>query len=98
MDLKTLGNVLRKSSFTERKMGWDILSAISCFSDNPREKLSIAFVVTAEVMMCIPAMRKCFNQKRNCSNDYQKKSGLIQPLNHSKKPSRLLKTWKKKFS
>lgn len=73
MDLKTLGNVLRKPSFTERKMGWDILSAISCFSDNPREKLSIAFVVTAEVMMCIPAMRKCFNQKRNCSNDYKKK-------------------------
>lgn len=43
MDLKTLGNVLRKSSFTERKMGWDILSAISCFSDNPSGKIINSF-------------------------------------------------------
>lgn len=43
VDLKTLGNVLRKPSFIERKMDWDILFAISCFSDDPQEKIINSF-------------------------------------------------------
>jgi len=73
VDLKTLGNMVGKPSCTERKIHWGILLAISCCSDNSQNKLLIVSVVVGEIIICISAVKKYFNQKPNCLSDHSMK-------------------------